>query len=169
MRTRSAAAFPLYAVAFQPAPQPGARLPRAVQSGAAEKLLQDLRRASGVEAGAWSKSHARTCAAAALAPRGGVGIDVEFRAPGRRIVEIAQVLAGAPVANDAAGYRLFTFREAYFKAFGRFPAPPLLRDVAGRRERIFQTGAFDVLHEAIAPDFMLTLVWTGGGDPRRLR
>jgi len=155
------AAEPLAGVA------PGARPARAMQSAAAETLLQSLQ-AHG-PGGAVSKAHARGWVAAAAAVEGNVGIDLEFRQPGRDIAAIAQWLLDRPVDDAASAYRVFTYREAYFKALGDWPSSRLLRAVAEARAPDFQTpDGFNVRHEAVGGDFVLTLVWSAPCAARRL-
>jgi phosphopantetheinyl transferase len=134
-------------------------VPRAQQSAAAEALLAQLRRNSGIAAGPSSKSHSRDCVAAALAEGGRIGVDVEFRAPGRPIEAIASYLMGAPAVGEAASYRVATFREAYFKAFGDWPSRALLREAAAGAPRYRVAGEVNVLHQDVDGDFLLTLVW----------
>jgi hypothetical protein len=148
---------------------PGARVARGAQSAAAEALLKALRARAGDANGPVSKAHARTLAAAALAPGGRVGIDVEYRQPGRDIVSIATWLAGPRVMDEATAYRLFTFREAHFKAFGVAPDRALMLDVANARAEALRVGEMDIRFEAIGGAFMLALVWTCGGAPVRIR
>lgn len=157
---------PLYAVKPLAGVAPGARPPRAAQSAAAEALLQALkRRGSGR---AFSKAHARGLVAAAVAGEGCVGIDLEYRQPGRDIGAIAAWL-GAPARDAASAYRVFTYREAYFKALGDWPAIALLRHVEANDAADFRTSdGLNVRHEAPVPDFALTLVWSADGAPRRL-
>ncbi|MBX9747440.1 MAG: 4'-phosphopantetheinyl transferase superfamily protein [Hyphomonadaceae bacterium] len=150
---------PVYGTTIAAGPPYGKRLARAMQSDAAEELCAVLRRDTGIAAGPSSKSHSRAVVAAALARAGHVGIDVEFRAPGRPIDKIALFLSGAAVTGEDAGYRVFTFREAYFKAFGDWPEKALLRDVGSRIEARYSMAGIQVLHEAVYGDFMLTLVW----------
>lgn len=157
---------PLYAVKPLPGVAPGARPPRAVESAAAEALLQALMRdAPGV---AFSKAHARGFVAAAIAGEGRIGVDLEYRQPGRDIGAIAAWL-GAPARDAASAYRVFTYREAYFKALAAWPDVALLRLVEAADLPDFQTpDGLYVRHEEAAPDFVLTLVWSARSAPRRL-
>jgi hypothetical protein len=132
---------------------------RALQSAEAEALLQELRAKSGPE-GPSSKAHSRALVAAAAAPRGRIGIDVEFHAPGRRIRDVARWLMGADARDDGAAYRVFTFYEAYFKAVGVFPSAAAMRAIAGNVEGRCKVDEFDVLHRIAERDFTLTLVWS---------
>lgn len=146
----------------------GARIARARQSKAAADLLEDLRRGTQLAAGPASKAHSRALAAAAVVAEGRVGVDVEYLAPERDICAVARYLMDAPAPEAAAAYRVFTFREAYFKALGHTPARPLLRLVADAGAPRFETpDGLAVLHEPVAEVFVLTLVWEGGGAPVR--
>jgi len=136
------------------------RIARRIQSATGEELNGVLRWRTGIASGVTSKSHSRAVVASALARTGRVGIDVEYRAPGRAIEKIARFLMDADVRDDAAGYRVFTFREAYFKAFGDWPEKTLLRDVASRRDERYRLGALEVHHTDVADAFTLTLVWS---------
>lgn len=147
------AAKPLAGVA------PGARIPRAKESAAAEAFLQSLR--SRAPEGASSKSHARGMAAAAAASKGIVGIDLEYRQPGRDIAAIAHWLMGAPARDELSAYRVFTYREAYFKATGDWPEAAALRFVAENEHRGFQTPDGLNVHFAREGElYVLTLVWS---------
>lgn len=164
-------AFPhpalLYAAQPLPGVAPGARPAYAAQSAAAEKLAQSLRAAA--PGGPVSKAHARGCVAAAAATEGVLGIDLEYRQPGRDIGAIALWLMGAPARDELSAYRMFTYREAYFKALGAWPAVALLRFVAEEDARDFQTpDGLNVLSEPIGEAFVLTLVWNSAASPRRL-
>ena len=137
----------------------GERVPRLVQSAAAADLLADLRGASGVAQGPSSKSHSRDLVAVALAEAGRVGIDIEYRAPGRPIEKIAGHLMRADPPGQEAAYRVFTFYEAYFKAMGAFPEPTLLRAAATITAPVSEVGAVRMLHHDVEDAFALTLVW----------
>jgi hypothetical protein len=150
---------PCYDVGFVGGEQRGARVARSLQSATAEALLQELRAQTGI-AGPSSKAHSRALAAAAVA-RARVGIDVEYRAPERRIEEIASYLMGTSPHDASAAYRVFTFREAYFKAFGDWPDKHLMREAANAAEPgEWACGLVRVRHESIGEDFNLTLVWS---------
>jgi hypothetical protein len=150
---------PAYGAVCVAAPPYGKRLARAVQSAAAEELCAVLRRDTGIADGPRSKSHSRAVVAAALARDGQVGVDVEYRSPGRPIDKIARYLSGGEVSSEDAGYRVFTFREAYFKAFGDWPETALLREVADAAGARYALGPVQILHEDVFGEFMLTLVW----------
>lgn len=157
-----------YAVQLTAGVPVGARQPRAVQSAAAADLLARLERDVSIAASWTSKAHSRAMSAAALSSVGRVGIDVEFEAPGRDIRAVARWLLDGPVANDAAAYRVFTFREAHFKATGDWPSIDLLRFAAESRATRYRTPeGFEVLHDKPAGSFLLTLVWRGPGAPMR--
>lgn len=152
-------AGPAYGAVCVAAPPYGKRLARALQSAAAEELCAVLRRDTGMADGPRSKSHSRAVVAAALVRDGQVGVDVEYRAPGRPIEKIARYLSGGEVSGEDSGYRVFTFYEAYFKAFGDWPEKKLLRDVAGATRARYAFGRVEVLHENVFDAFILTLVW----------
>jgi len=146
----------------------GARLARGVQSAGAALLLGDLRAWARVQEGVVSIAHARGWVAAAVAREGRVGIDLEYCTPLRPIGEIAQWLMGSDAPNTAAAWRVFTFYEAYFKAFGEAPSRALMLAVARTQGELTRLpGALGVLHVALAADAVLTLVWTGPDDPQQ--
>lgn len=139
------------------------RVLRRRQSEAAAALLDGLRIRADFIGGASSKSHSRGMVAAAVAPAGQVGIDVEFKAPARNIAAGARWLLGDDsAADEGAAYRAWTFWEAHFKAFGAWPPRELVREAALSDAHISQLGeGVFVLHEQIE-GFALTLVWHGG-------
>jgi hypothetical protein len=150
---------PCYDVGFVGGERRSARVARSLQSAAAEALLQELRAQTGIAAHS-SKAHSRALAAAAVA-RARVGIDVEYRAPERRIEEIGAYLMGTPPRDASAAYRVFTFREAYFKAFGEWPDLALMHRAADAAEPgDWACGRVNVRHVPIGEDFNLTLVWS---------
>lgn len=137
----------------------GERVPRLAQSAAAADLLAELRGTTGLAGGPSSKSHSRDLVAVALAETGRVGIDIEYRAPGRPIEKIAGYLMRANAPGHEAAYRVFTFYEAYFKAMGAFPEPHLLRAAALITIPLAEVGTVRVLHHDVEGAFALTLVW----------
>lgn len=144
---------------------PTARRPRAAQSAAAAALLSSLRARAGLWAGPSSKSHSRAACAAAVVADGPVGIDVEFACPSRDRAGMARFLldeAQEPSLRDL--YRLWTFREAYFKAFGAMPGARLLHHahqaIAANPDGYHLEG-FAVRHLEIAAAFQLTVIWNG--------
>lgn len=155
------AAKPLAGVA------PGARPPYAAQSAAAAALLQGLRAAGA--GGAASKAHARGMAAAAAVSEGLVGVDIEYRQPGRDMAAIAAWLMGAPAPDELSAYRVFTYREAYFKAIGDWPGAAALRFVAAAQQTSFQTpDGLNVQAGLEGDGFVLTLVWSASCGARRV-
>lgn len=156
----------LYALHLAPAVAPGLRLPRPMQSAAAEALLTRLR-ALGADAAATSKSHSRALAAAAIGP-GRIGIDVEYHDPRRDTGKIGRFLTDAPVADAAATYRAVTFWEAYFKAVGEWPERAVIRRAAASAAMFEAPGGLMAFFDRPTPDFTLCLVWQGGGAPRRV-
>jgi hypothetical protein len=152
-----------YAVRLLAGVSLGARIARARQSAAAAELLADLRRRAHLAAGRASKAHSRALAAAAVS-QGRVGVDIEYLAPERDICAIARHLMDAPAPGPGGAYRVFTFREAYFKALGSMPDRSLLRLVGDVEAARFEIpGGLAVLHEPVGEVFVLTLVWEGGG------
>ena len=144
-------------------------MPRLAQSAAANALLLNLRDELACAAAPSSKSHARGVVAAAMSRDGHVGVDVEYCAPGRDICAIATWLAGMDISDDESAYRLFTFREAYFKAFGKNPDRALLRDVACAPDPMMRPAHnLGVLFAPLENCFLLSLVWSGAGEPERL-
>jgi len=151
---------PHVAVAFLRAGRHQTRIARAIQGATGEELCAVLRDRTGIAAGVSSKSHSRAVVASALARVGRVGVDVEYRAPGRPMDKIARFLMDGDIRDEAAGYRVFTFREAYFKALGDWPSKALLRDVATAREERYACEGLEVWHRDVADCFMLTLAWS---------
>lgn len=147
-----------YELRLIPGATRGERVDRARQSAEAADLLASLRAHAGIAGGASSKSHSRDLVAVAVASTGRVGVDVEFRTPKRAITRIAEHL-DAPVAEAAAGYRVFTFWEAYFKAFGAWPEKALLRAVAASPDPVQRHAGVGLLHQIVEQDFAFTLVW----------
>lgn len=164
---------PALAYAFAPIAEaaPGNRVSRAVQSAAAEALLRALPLRVGSTA---SKAHARGMAAAAAAAAGRVGIDLEYMDSGRDIAGIAAWLLGgedrAEISGELTAYRVFTFREAYFKCEGRWPSRALLHEVkAATGAAPWRTpDGLTAMHELVAERFMLTLVWSAPLLPQRV-
>lgn len=154
-----------YAVRLLAGAAVGSRVARADQRAAAAKLLADVRQSAGLAAGKSSKSHSRALVAAALAPEGRVGIDVEFLDPRRDIGAVARYLMDADTADRGGAYRVFTFREAYFKAMGSWPAQALMRGVAAQTADEFCTADGVFVRQGIAAEvFALTLVWAPVDD-----
>lgn len=149
---------------------PTARAPHSQQSLAAEALLGALRQATRLEAGPSSKSHSRAMSAAAIVGSGQVGVDVELACTRRNRAGLAQFLLGEDgLADWPEIYRLWTLREAFFKAFGRFPDRQFLQE-AHKSWPLYAAcwgqGPMRARHEqridpASGAAFHLTLVWTG--------
>ncbi len=161
-----------YSYALWPGAKPAARWPRAQQSHAAAVLLADMRAQTGLAAGPCSKSHSRALAAAAVAISGSLGVDVELADPARAITALARQLLGRESAlSHWDFYRLWTFREAYFKAFGAFPGEALLRcaEQAGRMQPAgYRLGCVQVHHQVIFGAFQLAAVWNGAFGAREI-
>lgn len=151
---------------------PTARHPRAQQSLAAARLLADLRARTGLDCGPSSKSHSRAISAAAIAASGQIGVDVEFACPARNLEGISQFLLGStPLPSPCDIYRLWTFREAYFKAFGAPPSPAMMEDArhaCAAQLAGYCLGAIKVPHFEIDAHFQLTLVWNGDFAAHRI-
>jgi hypothetical protein len=165
----------LYATAKLEGPPARERPSRRMQSAAAQNLLCTL--GSGFASVVHSKSHsyAMVAAAAGDAPELLLGIDIEWRKPNRPFAELAGFFAdiGAEKLGMAEFYRLWTFGEAYFKAFQRLPTSSQLQEV-----RSFDRGAQDMrlsdgtclFQCLIEGDYALSLVWRSkGGQPCSLR
>lgn len=142
----------------------GARHSRMAQRAAAGELEDKL----GADWRLGSRSHARGVIAVAVAnpPVARLGIDVELADPRRPWREIASVyLAEAETAGLGTEdfCRLWTFGEAYFKAFGEVPSAGLLVKVA--RAPLPDDEPFGFASrrwwwsEAVGDGFMLSLVW----------
>lgn len=162
-----------YACALAPDVLPMARRPHDQQSEAAEALLGALRRATRIAGGPSSKSHSRAMSAVALIGSGQVGVDVEFACTRRNKAGLAQFLLGEDgLAGWPAIYRLWTLREAYFKAFGIFPDRQLLQDAHASwplHAARWGQGPMQARHEqridpASGAAFHLTLVWSGAQE-----
>lgn len=158
-----------YAVRFMAKFPRDARVPRQIQSEAAAALLAEMRSGTGLSGSPSSKAHSRSGIAVAAAPEGRIGIDIECRLPDRPIRNIARLLMNETPADDDAAWRVFTFHEAYFKAFGDMAGPERLRAVAATAAPTYRTAeGLNVLHETIDGDFALTLVWDGPVQAVRL-
>ena len=143
------------------------RVARRVQSSAASQLLARLT-AADFHPTARSKSHSRGIVAGAVGniPELMLGIDIEWMAPGRPFGAIAHTfLASAPERMAAADfYRGWTFVEAYYKAFQRFPDQALVHDVIRHAidgEVLWFRDGTGVLETRVADAFQLCLVWRG--------
>jgi hypothetical protein len=156
-----------FAVRLAETADPQARRYRSTQSAEATRLLVDLRSAASLFSGPQSKSHSRALSAAAVSRKGCIGVDVELIGAARDNAALSWFLIDGdhePAVERL--YRTWTFREAFYKAFGAFP------DLAARRfvcradvkdGESFRMGDASVLHARVADGFMLTLVWSGEG------
>jgi len=113
-----------------------------------------------------SKSHSRSVGAVAVGTTPGLllGIDVEWMAPDRPYSQIAQAFLGEQDKElDApAFYRGWTFYEAYYKAFQRFPGAPLVRTVIKHTRDdspLHLDGGIGALLRCVEGDFQLCIVW----------
>lgn len=142
-----------------------ARHPRTVQRAAADAL-------AGKAGPGWalrSRSHSRGTVAVAMgnAPLTRLGVDVEYADPRRPWRDIGAAwlpeVRDDPAIDAATVCRLWTFGEAYFKAFGSAPAPGLLRSVRRAPAPDDEPVAFAARRywysEALPESFWLTLVW----------
>jgi hypothetical protein len=155
----------LYAIATIPSADIHARLPRKLQSEAAAKLAARLSGLAGLP-GRISKSHSRAVVAVASADAevSGLGIDVEWMRPDRPFDAIlrsfAPTLAGAVDAD--AFYRAWTYLEAHFKAWQRWPGEAEIEEVLVTPPSVapWQTRAGNqILQQRVAGDFQLTVLW----------
>lgn len=166
-----------YACALASDAPPTARRPHHQQSQAATALLGALRRATRIAGGPSSKSHSRAMSAGAVIGSGQVGIDVEFCCTRRNQAGLAQVLLGE---DERAGwpeiYRLWTLREAYFKAFAMFPDREMLREAHASwplHAARWGQGPMQARHEmriepASGAIFHLTVVWSGAQEAQEI-
>ncbi len=158
----------LYATDVLPAGDPSRRVPRREQSVAASRLLARL--TAGFVPSAHSKSHSRALVAAAVGDVAGLslGIDIEWMAPGRPFAAIARdVLDVAGDIDAEAFYRGWTFYEAYYKAFQRFPDGDDTRTVVASArdgEIVRLDGETCAIQHRVAGAFRLCVVWRDAGD-----
>lgn len=162
-----------YAARLAPDCDPHGRRARRVQSGEAEALLSDLRAAAGLPQGPSSKSHARAMCAVAAAESGRVGVDVEWIGAARDLTALARfLLDSADFGGDVeALYRVWTFREAAFKAFGVFPDLAQRRSVFLARdhgEAPWRWGEGALLFRRLERDFQMCVAWDQAGAFTRL-
>ncbi len=141
------------------------RVPRSRQSAAARDMLERL---AGTEfsPSARSVSHSRAAIAVAVgdAPELVLGIDIEWMAPDRPFGAIARTfLASASEQMSCAEfYRGWTFFEAYYKAFQRFPDAGLVEHVISQAAHVDAYRLADatyVTQHRVADIFQLCLVW----------
>jgi hypothetical protein len=147
----------LYAIDRLPVADPTGRVPHRDQSAAAAQLVARLGPATLT-----SRSHSRGMITAAAGDALALGIDIEWRKPGRDFANLARAfLERAPDRMTAADfYRGWTFHEAYYKAFQRFPGEADVSAVlAAESETVTLTGGTQVLQRGVAQMFQLCLVW----------
>ncbi len=115
-----------------------------------------------------SRSHSRGTIAVAAAnhPITRIGIDVEYADPARPWREIAAIFmpATAHTSSDTGQLcRVWTFGEAYRKAFGEVPSPDLLQRIAAMPppddEPIAISARRFWYSEPLRDGFWLSLVW----------
>lgn len=140
------------------------RHPRTFQRAAAVALEHTL--GTGWRLASRSHSRGLTAVAVANAPLVRLGIDVEYADPGRPWREIAEFyLPGAETAHlgPTEACRLWTFGEAYFKAFGLAPSADLLLQIAQAPLDEDEPFTFRSRHwwwsEDAGDGFVLSLVW----------
>lgn len=148
----------------------GSRVCRTVQGRAARRLASRLDRGV-VEGAVTSLAHSRNGVAAAVGwgQQLRLGIDIEWTQAARDTRALAEFLVpSVGTTVDPAGfYRLWTFAEAYFKAFQHWPPDWQLSAMAaktttepalklGERTNVLQ------LHEPCG--FQLCLVWSSIED-----
>jgi hypothetical protein len=121
--------------------------------------------------GSWaltSRSHSRgtIAVAAANSPITRLGVDVEYADPARPWRDIVAVFmsATAHIPEDASSLcRVWTFGEAYRKAFDEIPAPELLARIAATPppddEPIAISARRYWYSEPLRDNFWLSLVW----------
>jgi phosphopantetheinyl transferase len=76
-----------------------------------------------------SMSHSRHLVAAAISKSGRIGVDIEHHVARRDLKGIGAALGFMPDLDDAAFYRIWTMREAYFKAAGSMPTDAGLESI----------------------------------------
>ena len=154
----------LYAIDILPTDDIRGRVPKARQSTAGSRLLARIEE-KYPHLTARSKSHSRAvvAAAAGTAPALLLGIDVEWMAPNRPFDQIARMfLASSSAQVDAETfYRGWTFFEAYYKAFQRFPEETLVHAVIAHRsnEALRLGDGIGVTQLCVAGDFRACIVW----------
>ncbi len=146
-----------------------ARLPKRQQSAAASALLSRLEIVCPQQPSAVSKSHSRAviAVAAGIAPVLHLGIDVEWIARNRPFDRIATMFMASDVSQKDAQtfYRGWTFFEAHYKAFQRFPEERLVRRVIAHssEDRLDLGDGIGVMQFDVAGDFRGCLVWRHDG------
>jgi hypothetical protein len=160
----------VYAIDVDSNRRPDTRVSRTEQSAAAQRLLERLAGDARPKI-VWSKSHSRAGIAVAVGDGDGIflGIDLEWIAANRSYQAIARDLLGDDAGDIGATdfYRLWTFYEAYFKAFRRTPRCDLLREIVTRAVEPSTCRLSDgtrVLQRSAPPGFQLCLVWSDTHD-----
>ncbi len=154
----------LYSTASIAAESAGERIARGTQSAAAQGLLTALER--DFRASVRSKSHSRTLVAAAAGNLDGLalGIDVEWLGQDRPFSAIAGLFVdiGPKQIGRDDFYPVWTFGEAYFKAFQRNPPEVDLRRLLAQKTHdgvIMLADGTQVLQRTVDALFHLSLVW----------
>lgn len=119
--------------------------------------------------GRTTRSHSRGLGAAARACLAGpsqLGIDLEYLDPTRNWPSILHKIAGdIPDAHPARACSIWTLAEAWYKAFGHWPAADVLN--AAARLRSEAQGVSELAPSTfwyaqnLAPGFQLSIVWRG--------
>lgn len=155
----------VYATSLLPAPTIHDRVARTIQSEAAESLLATLN-VPPFTTSRSSKSHSRALVAAAIANTDviALGIDVEWISPKRPFMAILRTFAPtlSGVVEQDGFYRAWTFLEAHYKAFQRWPQEDDIKQVLRRMpsDEPWQTSSgTQLLQHRVADLFELTLVW----------
>ena len=155
----------LYATQILPTDDIGRRVPRQRQSAAASRLLEQLGGPRFLTV-AQSRSHSRAAVAVTACDAVGssLGIDIEWMAPDRPFDAIAHAFLTSAPQQIGIGdfYRGWTFFEAYYKAFQRFPEGALVKTVVRRAfagtPHSLGDGSWAMLRR-VSDLFQLCLVW----------
>ncbi len=112
--------------------------------------------------------------AAAVADAGRVGVDIEWMGAVRDPAGMSRYLLESDAgAGDAVGlFRVWTYYEAFFKAFGAFPNLEQRRALFASPRLWEKASAQDggsVLFQRLDGDFLLCALWDGASDMIELR
>lgn len=117
----------------------------------------------------FSRTHSRGMAGAVVSDETrNIGIDIEYQASNRNWPEILSVFSDYTDLSAASTPSLclaWTFIEAYYKAFQRYPAPSLVLDVISESDLDIPIPIPSCkgwrFHRQLDNDFSLSIVWTG--------
>jgi hypothetical protein len=159
----------LCATSLLPGQKIAARTPRRRQSEAARTLLDALGTGFAISATTMSHSRAAIAVAAGDGDSLALGIDIEWMRPDRPFQALTEFLLGpVPVpAGPEEFYRVWTFYEAYFKAFQRVPTESDLRtamDTTNGTVALRLSDDTRLLQFRVAGEFQLSLVWRAPAD-----